>query len=143
MQLRNLAVAFAGMAFFAVAAFAQVSGVEGIVKSAGWQARFRARSFKIHPHGYEGQLEHQGTNKKGHYIYNGLPYGAKYNVDVDDRRQEVADKQSNIHPAPGEIKTVDFDLKAAKAATASTQAMPQKAMETGKIAMTMRAQSDA
>ncbi len=131
MQLRNLAVAFAGMALFAVAAFAQVSGVEGIVKSADGKP-VQGAIVQIHRLDMKGDWSTKATDKKGHYIYNGLPYGANYELTlmIDGK---VADKQSNIHPAPGEIKTVDFDLKAAKAATASTQAIAQKAMETGKI----------
>jgi len=131
MQLRNLAVASAGMALFAAAAFAQVSGVEGIVKSADGKP-VQGAIVQIHRLDMKGDWSTKPTDKKGHYIYNGLPYGANYELTlmIDGK---VADKQSNIHPSPGEIKTVDFDLKAAKAATASTQAIAQKAVEAGKI----------
>lgn len=131
MQFRNLAVATAGLAIFAAAALAQVSGVEGIIKSADGKPVVGA-IVKIHRTDMKGDWQTKPSDKKGHYIYNGLPYGATYTLTLVIDGKE-ADTVSGIRPSPGEIKDVPFDMKAAKADSAAKQAMAQKAIETGKI----------
>jgi Tfp pilus assembly protein PilF len=132
MKIRTLAIP-AGMALFAFASFAQITGIEGVVKGEDGKP-LQGAIIKIHRTDIKGDYASKPTDKKGHYIYNGLPYG-KYDLTV-----WVADKQVDelrgVQTRPGDLQQLNFDLKANKtpnAADANKQALAQKAMETGQI----------
>jgi len=132
MKIRTLAIP-AGMAMFAFASLAQITGIEGVVKGEDGKP-LQGAIIKIHRTDIKGDYATKPTDKKGHYIYNGLPYG-KYDLTV-----WVADKQvdslNGVQTRPGDLQQLNFDLKANKtpnAADANKQALAQKAMETGQI----------
>jgi Tfp pilus assembly protein PilF len=132
MKIRTLAIP-AGMALFAFASLAQITGIEGVVKGEDGKP-LQGAIIKIHRTDIKGDYATKPTDKKGHYIYNGLPYG-KYDLTV-----WVADKQvdslNGVQTRPGDLQQLNFDLKANKtpsAADANKQALAQKAMETGQI----------
>ena len=53
------------------------------------------------------------TDKKGHYLYMGLPMG-KYTIDVLVDGKKV-DSVTNVSTRPGDPIPVNFDLKASQA----------------------------
>jgi tetratricopeptide (TPR) repeat protein len=130
MKLRSLAHVTAGMALFALASFAQITGVEGYVKGADGKP-VQGAIVKLDRTDIKGHYETKGTDKKGHYIYNGLPIGT-YNMTVWVDGKQV-DALNGVKTSPGDPQRLDFDLKAQKAESDSKQALAQKAMETGQI----------
>jgi len=60
----------------------------------------------------KGTYKGAKTDKKGHYIYNGLPLGGTYTVSVFIDGQK-RDEQKNVRPGLGDPTDVNFDLKAA------------------------------
>lgn len=74
MKIRNLAFSAAGMALFALASFAQITGVEGVVKGPDGKV-VQGAIIKIHRTDIKGDYATKPTDKRGHYIYNGLPIG--------------------------------------------------------------------
>jgi len=134
MKLRTLVHVTAGMAFLALTSFAQITTIEGDVKGVDGKPVEKA-VVKITRVDIKGNYETK-TNKKGHYLYMGLPMG-KYNVDVfvDGKR---VDGQTNVPTRPGDPIPVNFDLKATQAQSASQSAAMQKAMETGQLTDDMK-----
>jgi Tfp pilus assembly protein PilF len=130
MKTRNLAFSAAGMALFALASFAQITGIEGVVKGADGKV-VQGAIIKIHRTDIKGDYQTKPTDKRGHYIYNGLPIGT-YDVSLWIDGKQV-DALKNIRTSPGDPKVFDFDEKAAAVDTGQKQALAQKAMETGQI----------
>jgi len=129
MKIRNLALATAGMALFALASFAQITGIEGTVKGTDGKI-VQGAEIRIHRTDIKGDYKCK-TDKRGHYIYNGLPIG-KYDISVwVDGKQ--TDEQKGVPTSPGDPRVLDFDMKATQADTGAKQALAQKAMETGQI----------
>ena len=129
MKLRNLGVALAGMAFLGVSAFAQITTIEGIVKGADGKPVEKAE-IQITRTDIKGNYKTK-TDKKGHYLYMGLPMG-KYTIDVMVEGKKV-DSVSNISTRPGDPIPVNFDLHASQAEAAAKQQQMQKAIETGQL----------
>ncbi len=132
MKIQNLAIP-AGMALFAFASFAQITGIEGIIKSEDGKP-LQGAIVKIHRTDIKGDYSAKPSDKKGHYIYNGLPYG-KYDLTVFVGDKQV-DNMAGVQTRPGDLQQINFDLKADKtpsASDANKQALAQKAMEEGKI----------
>ncbi len=132
MKIRNLAIP-AGMALFAVASLAQITGIEGIIKGEDGKP-VQGAIVKIHRTDIKGDYASKPTDKKGHYIYNGLPYG-KYDLTVFVGDKQVDDLKG-VQTRPGDLQQLNFDLKADKTpapSDAAKQALAQKAMEDGKI----------
>jgi Tfp pilus assembly protein PilF len=132
MKIRTLAIP-AGMALFTFAALAQITGIEGVVKGEDGKP-LQGAIVKIHRTDIKGEYATKPTDKKGHYIYNGLPYG-KYDLTVWVSDKQV-DELRGVQTRPGDLQQLNFDLKANKtptAADANKQALAQKAMETGQI----------
>src|SRR5947208_322989 len=129
MKFRNLGVAAAGMAFLAVSAFAQITTIEGIVKGQDGKPVEKAE-IQILRTDIKGSYKTK-TDKKGHYLYMGLPMG-KYDVSVlvDGK---VLDAMKNVSTRPGDPIPVNFDLKASQADKAQQQAQMAKAIETGTL----------
>jgi tetratricopeptide (TPR) repeat protein len=130
MKIRNLAFSAAGMALFVLASFAQITGVEGVVKGPDGKP-VQGAIIKIHRTDIKGDYATKGTDKRGHYIYNGLPIGT-YDLTLWIEGKQV-DMLKGIRTSPGDPKVFDFDEKAVAADTGAKQALAQKAMETGQI----------
>src|ERR1700678_1233267 len=130
MKIRNLAYSAAGMALFALASFAQITGVEGTVKGPDGKP-VQGAIIKIHRTDIKGDYATKGTDKKGHYIYNGLPIGT-YDISLWIDGKQV-DMLKGVRTSPGDPKVFDFDEKAAAVDTGAKQALAQKAMATGQI----------
>jgi tetratricopeptide (TPR) repeat protein len=129
MKIRNLALSIAGMALFALASFAQITGIEGTVKGTDGKI-VQGAEVRIHRTDIKGDYKCK-TDKRGHYIYNGLPIG-KYDISVWVDGKQV-DEQKGVPTSPGDPRVLDFDMKATQADTGAKQALAQKAMETGQI----------
>ncbi|MGA7239264.1 MAG: tetratricopeptide repeat protein [Bryobacteraceae bacterium] len=132
MKICTLAIP-AGMALFAFASLAQITGIEGVVKGEDGKP-LQGAIIKIHRTDIKGEYATKPTDKKGHYIYNGLPYG-KYDLTVWAGDKQL-DELKGVQTRPGDLQQLNFDLKANKtpnAADANKQALAQKAMETGQI----------
>ena len=129
MKLRNIAIATVGMVLLAFTSFAQVATLEGNVKGVDGKP-VQGAVVKITRTDIKGEYPTK-TDKKGHYIYMGLPYGGTFNVTlfIDGKQVETV---PNIRTS-GEIRPVDFDLKATQKDNSAKQAEYQKAIETGKI----------
>lgn len=103
---------FGGFAFllFAGAACAQIAAIEGDVKGPDGQM-VKGAQILIERQDMKGTYKGAKTDKKGHYIYNGLPFPGTYNVSVFIDNQKK-DEQKNIHTSLGDPVNVSFDLKA-------------------------------
>jgi tetratricopeptide (TPR) repeat protein len=130
MKIRNLAFSAAGMALFALASFAQITGVEGVVKGPDGKV-VQGAIIKIHRTDIKGDYATKPTDKRGHYIYNGLPIGT-YDLSLWIDGKQV-DQLRGLKTSPGDPQVHDFDEKANKADDGAKQALAQKAMETGQI----------
>src|SRR5579883_2229975 len=129
MKYRNLALVAAGIMGFAFASLAQVTSIEGDVKGADGQP-LKAAVINIERTDIKGHYTVK-TDKKGHYIYTGLPIGT-YNVSLVVDGKE-ADSVKGVKTHPGDPIQEDFNLKATKAEASNKQAEYQKALETGQI----------
>jgi Tfp pilus assembly protein PilF len=132
MTIRTLAIP-AGMALFAFASFAQITGIEGVVKGEDGKP-LQGAVIKIHRTDIKGDYTTKPTDKKGHYIYNGLQIGT-YDVScwVNDK---MVDELKGVKTKPGDLGVFDFDLAAVKKAASANvdkQALAQKALDEGKI----------
>jgi tetratricopeptide (TPR) repeat protein len=129
MKLRNLALVAAGTVFLACTALAQITTVEGDVKGIDSKPVDKAQ-IKITRTDIKGNYETK-SNKKGHYIYMGLPMGT-YSIALWMDGKEV-DKVNGVRTSPGDSKPIDFDLSKSQQAKSNQQAEIQKAVETGTI----------
>ncbi len=103
----------------ACTAWAQTSTLEGNVKDQGGQP-LKGAKIVLTRTDIKGHYEVK-TDKKGHWLYTGLPFGAKFDIscEVDGK---VADKVSGVQ-ARSDNPPVDFNLqKTAQAQQAATQA---------------------
>ncbi len=111
---------------FAGAASAQISAIEGQVTATDGSPAVGAKIL-IEREDMKGTYKGAKTDKKGHYIYNGLPLGT-YTVSVfigDDKKDFV----QHLHTQLGDPTPCNFDLKKTQEANQATQ----KAMETGTL----------
>ena len=129
MKIRNLALATAGLLYLSAAAFAQITAIEGIVKGADG-APVKDALIQIDRTDIKGHYKVK-TDKKGHYIYNGLPMGT-YDISVLIDNKE-ADRVKNVRTSPGDPQPINFDLKAAAQSEAARQAAMQQAASTGQV----------
>jgi tetratricopeptide (TPR) repeat protein len=130
MKIRNLAFSAAGMVLFTLTSFAQITGVEGVVKGTDGKV-IQGAIVKIHRTDMKGDYQTKPTDKRGHYIYNGLQIGT-YDLSLFINDKQV-DQQRGVKTSPGDPRVVDFDLKAAQVDNGAKQALAQKAMDEGKI----------
>lgn len=109
---------------FAGASFAQIAAIEGDVKGADGQM-VKGAQILIERQDMKGTYKGAKTDKKGHYIYNGLPFPGTYTVSVMVDGQKV-DEQKGVRTSLGDPVAVNFDLKQAadqqKAASAAANA---------------------
>src|SRR5437764_9042558 len=108
------------------ASWAQITAIEGDVKGADGQMVKNAQIL-IERKDMKGTYKGAKTDKKGHYIYNGLPLGTyKVSVVVDG---QTRDSMDNVRTKLGDPTPVNFDLKA----SAEQQQALTKAAETGTL----------
>jgi tetratricopeptide (TPR) repeat protein len=117
---------------FAGAAWAQIAAIEGDVKGPDGQL-VKGAVILIERQDMKGTYKGAKTDKKGHYIYNGLPFPGTYTVSVfiDDQKR---DEMKGVKTQLGDPVNISFDLKdqqkaaapAAGAAGAPGAAAPQE-----------------
>ena len=111
---------------FAGASWAQISAIEGDVKGADGEMVKNAQIL-IEREDMKGSYKGAKTDKKGHYIYNGLPLGTyTVSVLVDGQKR---DSVSHIRTRLGDPVPVNFDLKQ----SAAQQAAVAQAAESGTL----------
>jgi tetratricopeptide (TPR) repeat protein len=105
---------------FAGAAWAQIAAIEGDVKGPDGQP-LKGAVILIERQDMKGTYKGAKTDKKGHYIYNGLPVPGTYNVSiwVDDQKK---DEMKSVRTQLGDPVEVPFDLKKTAAPPQSAQA---------------------
>src|ERR1043166_2855807 len=129
MKFRNLSVAIAGLLAVALVSPAQVTTIEGIVKGADGKPLEKAQ-VKIIRTDIKANYDTK-TDKKGHYLYMGLPLG-NYNVELYVEGKKV-DAMNGVRTRLGDPLPVNFDLASNAALNAQKQAEMQKAAETGQM----------
>jgi len=95
---------------FAGASWAQITAIEGDVKGPDGQM-VKGAVIQIDREDMKGSYKGAKTDKKGHYIYNGLPLGGTFTVSVyvdGQKKDEVTHVRTNL----GDPVPVNFDLKA-------------------------------
>ena len=97
------------VALFAGSAFAQIAAIEGDVKGEDGQP-VKGAQILIERQDMKGTYKGAKTDKKGHYIYNGLPFPGTYTVSVSVDNQK-RDEQKGIKTQLGDPVNVSFDLK--------------------------------
>jgi len=103
---------------FAGASWAQISAIEGDVKGPDGQM-VKGAQILIEREDMKGTYKGAKTDKKGHYIYNGLPLGTyTVSVLVDGA---VKDKVGHVRTSLGDPQQVNFDLKNSEAQSAAAQ----------------------
>ena len=95
--------------FFATAAWAQIAAIEGDVKGADGQM-LKGAVILIERQDMKGTYKGAKTDKKGHYIYNGLPFPGTYTVSVFVDGQKK-DETKDVRTQLGDPVNVSFDLK--------------------------------
>jgi len=125
-KFRAVGLLLCGSALFTGSAWAQISAVEGDVKGADGAAVVKAEIL-IERKDMKGTYKGAKTDKKGHYIYNGLPLGT-YKISVL-MNGKVADSVDNVRTKLGDPTAINFDLKA----NAEQQQALAKAAETGTL----------
>lgn len=120
---------FSGLVLLAgVPAWAQTTTLEGAAKDQNGQP-IKGATVELNRTDMKGHY-HVKTDKKGHWLYMGLPYGS-YDVSLVVNGQTV-DKVNNVHSKYGEPQEVDFNEKqhaAQQQATAAANASGQATTE--------------
>ncbi|HUB34077.1 MAG TPA: carboxypeptidase regulatory-like domain-containing protein [Bryobacteraceae bacterium] len=129
MKFRNLAANSVGLLFLACTAFAQITAIEGVVKDPDGKP-VQGAVVNIVRTDIKGNY-HVKTDKKGHYIYNGLPMGT-YNLSCEVNGKEI-DKVNNVKTRPGDPLEMNFDMKKAAAESSAQQQAMQQAMQSGQL----------
>ncbi len=110
---------------FTGASWAQFTAIEGDVKGPDGKPLVGAQIL-IEREDMKGTFKGAKTDKKGHYIYNGLPVGGTFTVSVfvdGQKRDSAAHQKVRL----GDPLPVNFDLKAA----VEEQKAIQKTLESG------------
>lgn len=136
MKFRNLAASCAGLLLLAFTSFAQITAIEGVVKGTDGKPVQGAVIIIVRTD-IKGNYKVK-TDKKGHYIYNGLPMGT-YNLSCEVDGKEI-DKVNNVKTRPGDPLQMDFDAKKTSAESGSKQQAMQQALQTGEISKDLERQ---
>ncbi len=130
MKFRTLAAAIAGIVFLAVSSFAQTATLEGNV--IGFDGKPLANAvIKVTRTDVKTTYPQTKTDKKGHFVYMGLPPGAQLvvAVEVDGKQVDTVNTRASLNnPAP-----LNFDLQKIKATQDQVRAAMEKAAETGQL----------
>jgi tetratricopeptide (TPR) repeat protein len=124
-RLKTAALPVAALLIFASAAFAQVSSIEGDVKSEDGTP-FKGALVKIERKDIKGHYQVK-SDKKGHYFHTGLPLG-NYKLVLEIEGKDV-DMVDNVRTKLGDSTVIDFDLRKNK----EKQQSLAKAAETGTL----------
>ena len=125
-RTRTVSLLAFSFVLFSGAAFAQISAIEGDVKGPDGQP-MKGASILIEREDMKGTYKGAKTDKKGHYIYNGLPLGTyKISVIVDGKSLDFVE---HVRTKLGDPTEVPFNLKE----TADKNAELQKAAATGTL----------
>src|SRR5579872_2074944 len=109
-RLKTAALSAAALLFFAGAAVAQVSSLEGDVKDENGQP-LKGALVKIDRKDIKGHYQVK-TDKKGHYFHTGLPLGTyKLTLEVDGKDVDNVD---NVRTSLGDSQPVNFNLQEVK-----------------------------
>ncbi len=136
MNFRSLALSAIALLALSFTLPAQITAIEGVVKGADGKPVQGAKIVIVRTD-IKGNYNCK-TDKKGHYIYMGLPMG-KYDISVEVDGKMV-DQQKGVPTHPGDPQPINFDLKADNAQNNSRQAEMQKAVETGQISDDLKRQ---
>jgi tetratricopeptide (TPR) repeat protein len=116
-RLKTAALSAAALLFFASAAFAQVSSLEGDVKDENGQP-LKGALVKIDRKDIKGHYQVK-TDKKGHYFHTGLPLGTyKVTLEVDGKDVDNVD---NVRTSLGDSQPINFNLQETKKRQQSLQ----------------------
>jgi tetratricopeptide (TPR) repeat protein len=110
MLARSRGYILGGICFLASAgaSWAQISAISGDVKGPDGQP-LKGAVILIERQDMKGTYKGAKTDKKGHYIYNGLPLGTyTVSIFVDDQKKDEA---KNVKTQLGDPVEVPFDLK--------------------------------
>jgi tetratricopeptide (TPR) repeat protein len=116
-QLRRLFIVSSFIWFAAVSAWAQTTTLEGDVKDPNGQP-LKGALIVLDRTDIKGHYQVK-SDKKGHWLYTGLPFGTFDISCVVDGK--VVDKVSGVKSKYGEPTEVNFDMKQAAAQQAATQ----------------------
>ncbi|MGO9231451.1 MAG: carboxypeptidase regulatory-like domain-containing protein [Bryobacteraceae bacterium] len=108
MKIRTMAATLAGLLLMALPSFAQITVIEGVVMGPEG-APLKGALIRIERTDVTSTFK-VTTDKKGHYIYNGLPLGT-FNVTCVVDGKDV-DKVAGVRTTTQKYTTVDFNLKA-------------------------------
>lgn len=129
MKFRNAALAAAGLLFWALTSYAQITALEGYVKGTDGKPLDKA-VINIDRTDIKGHWATK-TDKKGHYIYTGLQMGMYTVTLVVDGK--VADAVKGIKTHPGDPTLNNFDLSKMEQNQQQTRELQQQAMATGQL----------
>jgi len=116
--------------FTAGAAWAQITAIEGDVKGADG-AMVKGAEILIEREDMKGVYKGAKSDKKGHYIYNGLPPGTyTVSVFIDGQKKDAA---QHVRTHLGDPVPVNFDLKQSADAQKAASQAAQQAAETGTL----------
>src|ERR1700685_1535649 len=126
-RLRRSLLFLGFVVFVAGSAWAQTTTLEGDVKGPDGQP-LKGAVIVLDRTDIKGHYQVK-SDKKGHWLYTGLPYG-KYDISctVDGK---LMDKVTNVQSKYGDSTTVDFDLQKTAAAHQAQQQAAQQAAATG------------
>jgi tetratricopeptide (TPR) repeat protein len=136
MKFRSLALSAVALMAMSFTSLAQITAVEGVVKGTDGKP-VQGAKITIVRTDIKGNYNTK-TDKKGHYIYMGLPMG-KYDIAVE-MDGKMVDQQRGVATHPGDPLPINFDLKADTQQTSSKQAEMQKAVETGQMSDDLKRQ---
>ena len=125
MKLPNLALTAAGMVLFAFSALAQTANLEGNVKGEDGKP-LQGALIKIDRTDIKGHYQVK-TDKKGHFLHAGLPYGV-YDVTVSVNGQDK-DNFKGVPLRGGDMMPLEFDLSKSAAAAAAAQGQAEAAKD--------------
>ena len=125
-KLRAISLIAFGFLLSTGGAFAQISAIEGDVKGVDGQP-VKGASILIERQDMKGVYKGAKTDKKGHYIYNGLPLGRyKVSLVIDGQTKDYVD---GVKTSLGDPTPINFDMKA----SADKSAALAKAAEAGTL----------
>ena len=124
-QLRRLLLSGGFVLLFACSAWAQTTTLQGDVKDQNGQP-LKGAMIVLDRTDIKGHYQVK-TDKKGHWLYTGLPSG---NFDISCQVDgKTMDMVKGVHSGYGDNPPVDFDLRK----VAAQQAATQKAAATGEL----------